>query len=83
MGNNLPTFTLEEVKIHNTLDDCWLVAEGKVYNITEFIKNNSHPAGNKMFERNAGKIVDQDFKFHSHYAKSMWEKYQIGKLKKP
>lgn len=82
MGNRLPKHTSGQVKTHNTLDDCWIVAHGNVYDITEFIKNNNHPAGNTMFARFAGGLqdADKDYNFHTHCGKKMWEKYKIGKL---
>lgn len=36
-------FTLEQVKVHNSAQDCWIVLEGKVYNLTPFLE--FHPAG--------------------------------------
>jgi hypothetical protein len=35
------TFTLEEVKKHNTDKDCWIAVNGKVYDVTKFLDN--HP----------------------------------------
>ena len=36
-------FTSEEVAAHDTEDDCWLVIEGYVYDVTAFLR--SHPGG--------------------------------------
>ncbi len=33
------TYTLEDVKEHNTPDDCWMMFEGKVYDLTEYIRH--------------------------------------------
>ncbi len=43
---NKKTYTLEEVSSHNSELDCWTVVNGKVYNITPFIK--MHPGGDKI-----------------------------------
>lgn len=37
------TWTMDEVSAHNTSSDCWMVIDGKVYDVTSFIP--SHPGG--------------------------------------
>ncbi|EGG15683.1 cytochrome b5 domain-containing protein [Cavenderia fasciculata] len=39
----LPVFTLEVIAKHNKRDDCWLLINGKVYNVSSFIEE--HPGG--------------------------------------
>ena len=34
MAAQAKTFTMEEVKKHNTRNDCWLAIHGKVYDVT-------------------------------------------------
>lgn len=46
-------FTMDEVAKHNTLDDCWVVIESHVYDITKFVPN--HPGGWLNLENMAGK----------------------------
>lgn len=45
--------SMEEVKKHNSADDCWLVLCGKVYDLTDFHK--AHPGGSKIITNLAGK----------------------------
>lgn len=45
-GNQTKTFTMTEVKKHNNKNDCWLVIDGKVYDVTNYI--DSHPGGKAM-----------------------------------
>ena len=39
-GNDgkLQTFTKSEVRKHRTADDCWIIYEKKVYDITKYFK---------------------------------------------
>lgn len=41
----VPKFTMCQVKRHTTIDDCWLVANGRVYDVTAYVQLNAHPAG--------------------------------------
>lgn len=45
-------YTREEVSKHNSRDDCWLIVDNKVYDVTSFV--DSHPGGDSIFF-NAGK----------------------------
>ncbi|KAI9031549.1 cytochrome b5-like heme/steroid binding domain-containing protein [Phycomyces nitens] len=49
----LSRYTLEDIKQHNTLDDAWTAIQGKVYNMTAYLK--FHPGGVKDIMRIAGK----------------------------
>ena len=40
---SLKVMTLEEISQHNAKDNCWLLIDGKVYNLTDFAPK--HPAG--------------------------------------
>eukprot|EP01138_Halocafeteria_seosinensis_P000517 gb/GECG01000531.1/.p1 GENE.gb/GECG01000531.1/~~gb/GECG01000531.1/.p1 ORF type:complete len:222 (+),score=31.21 gb/GECG01000531.1/:1-666(+) len=72
------TYTMEEVAKHNTVHDCWLVAHGKVYDVTPMLFE--HPAGVRSILRHAGGDSTTDFDFHSNGARKMWKQYEIGKL---
>lgn len=39
-------FSWDEVKKHNTRDNTWIVIEGSVYNVTNFLRK--HPGGAKI-----------------------------------
>lgn len=39
-------FTREEVFQHRRHNDCWIILEGEVYNVTSWIKK--HPGGGKL-----------------------------------
>lgn len=72
-------YTLEEVAKHNTIDDCWLVAHGMVFDVTSFLTE--HPAGISTIMRHAGQESTEDFDFHSPTAQKLWREYKIGTLK--
>jgi len=77
----LKKYTLEEVKKHNTKNDAWIIINGIVANITEWIPK--HPGG-MVIMKGVGKDATQLFKNigHSSYALKMLKKYQIGILAK-
>jgi cytochrome b involved in lipid metabolism len=40
------TYTMEEVGVHNSAENCWMAIEGKVYDVTSFVT--SHPGGKSI-----------------------------------
>ncbi|GAB4219411.1 MAG: hypothetical protein Fur009_5480 [Candidatus Microgenomates bacterium] len=52
------TFSMNEVKKHNSLSDCWLIINSKVYDVTNFIDN--HPGG-KAIANFCGQEATQAF----------------------
>lgn len=52
-------FSREEVKKHNVKEDCWLIIENKVYNVTDFVS--SHPGGELLILDVAGRDVTDPF----------------------
>lgn len=75
---NLPLYSWEEIRQHNTEESCFLVANGYVYDVTEFL--DIHPAGSKTILRRAGQDATVDFDFHSKSAQGYWEPLLIGEL---
>jgi len=78
MGSNTSKYNKEEISLHNSEDDCWIIYNRKVYNVTEFL--NKHPAGKETILRKAGTDVTEDINFHSSYVKKILKKYFIGYL---
>jgi L-lactate dehydrogenase (cytochrome) len=50
-GQKLISF--DEVSKHNSRDDCWVIIDGNVYDVTDFLEN--HPGGEDIIIANAGK----------------------------
>ncbi|GAV70689.1 Cyt-b5 domain-containing protein [Cephalotus follicularis] len=80
MGGESKTFTLAEVSEHNNRKDCWLVIEGKVYNVTKFLED--HPGGDEVLLSATGKDATDDFEDvgHSSSARAMMDEFYVGEI---
>ena len=73
--------TEEEVAKHNTPEDCWIILDGNVYNVTPYLK--IHPSGPDCIIAYAGKdLTDPYMKRHRWVSPRLIEKLKIGTLKK-
>jgi len=74
-------YTLEEIAKHNTEKDCWVIVNGQVLDVTDFLKD--HPGGKKAIMIYAGRDATEEFNM-LHKA-DVVEKYApdsiIGKVK--
>jgi cytochrome b involved in lipid metabolism len=76
MSKNSRIYTWKEIQQHCVLNDCWLVVNNKVYDVTLFI--NHHPGGGESIMKHAGMDVTTDYEFHSIEAKKHWKEFEIG-----
>ena len=53
------TYTLDEIKKHNTTDDCWIIIHNNVYDVTNFLKE--HPGGSSIIISIAGQDATEYF----------------------
>ncbi|KAI8089129.1 uncharacterized protein BX664DRAFT_332253 [Halteromyces radiatus] len=79
----MKVYSLEQVEAHASLDSCWMVYKGKVYDVTPFAKD--HPGGQDIFLQFAGADVSSilsDISVHEHSdsAYDLLEEYCIGVL---
>jgi L-lactate dehydrogenase (cytochrome) len=44
-----------EVAKHNTRESCWVIIEGQVYDVTDFLEE--HPGGASIILRYGGKVL--------------------------
>ena len=71
--------TIEEVSRHNKPGDCWIVVNGRVYDVTNYIPR--HPAGPEWIIRYCGRDATAAFaKYHSAKAWRLLESFYIGDL---
>ncbi|CAM6025843.1 unnamed protein product [Sphagnum compactum] len=71
-------YTLADVAVHNTANDCWLTIDGKVYDVTKFLEE--HPGGDEVLLSATGKDATDDFEDvgHSSSARNMMQDYYVG-----
>lgn len=75
--------TWDEISKHTEVGDCWIVIEGKVYDVSEFMKR--HPGGRWIILEQAGKDATAAFRktIHSEIAfEKLYELY-IGDAADP
>ncbi|XP_004510632.1 cytochrome b5 [Cicer arietinum] len=80
MGSKSETFTFEEVAKHNNKNDCWIIVNGKVYDVTPFLDD--HPGGDESLLSATGKDATVDFEDvgHSDSAQETMAKYFVGEI---
>jgi hypothetical protein len=79
------SYDLQEVSEHDSEEDCWMIIDGKVYDITGFIANGKH--GTEIL-KGCGKDATELYQTrpmgsgtpHSDSANAMLEEYYIGDL---
>lgn len=83
----LKQYSWSEIRKHATKKSGWLVIEGKVYDITDYLA--SHPGGPQPILDWLGKDATQSFKTkgglgneHSDFAMNLLKKFLIGQVEK-
>lgn len=76
----LKVYTIEEVKKHCSTDDLWLVYNGQVYDVTQYL--DEHPGGEEVIVDCAGIDATEAFNDigHSEDAHEILQGLLIGKL---
>ncbi|GAA5950115.1 hypothetical protein JCM3765_004201 [Sporobolomyces pararoseus] len=68
-----------EVEKHKSADSAWVIIEGNVYDVTEFLED--HPGGKKVLLNACGQ--DSTEKFWQFHSKKILEKVAKQYLKAP
>jgi cytochrome b involved in lipid metabolism len=82
-GSVEKNYSQTEISSHNREDDCWLIIEGHVYDITPYLPD--HPTEPEIIQPWCGKEATQAWltknkdRPHSPRAGQLLEKYRIGK----
>ncbi|KAJ0037654.1 hypothetical protein Pint_23479 [Pistacia integerrima] len=73
-------YTMQEASQHNTQDDCWIVVDNKVYDVTSYLEE--HPGGDDVVLASTAKDATDDFEDagHSESARELLEGFCIGEL---
>lgn len=68
----------DELRSHNSENDCWIVVHGNVYDVSKF---KTHPGGFTILAANAGKDATEGFEDaqHTPTALTLMKDYYIGK----
>jgi cytochrome b involved in lipid metabolism len=71
-------FTSEEVSLHNTENDIWIIIKQNVYDITDFI--NKHPGGKVILLSFGGQDVTDYFEelHKNEILNEIADQYKIG-----
>ncbi|MFA6436120.1 MAG: cytochrome b5-like heme/steroid binding domain-containing protein [Candidatus Gracilibacteria bacterium] len=72
-------FTTTEVTQHNTANDCYLIIDTKVYDVSNYI--NKHPGGKSSITNTCGGEASTIFAaIHSNFAWNLLKDYYVGEL---
>lgn len=80
-------YSMDDVAMHNKREDCWIVVEGKVYDVTGYIASGMHK-GKDAILMGCGKDATELYNnrpngsgAHSKMAREVMAKFAIGLLK--
>jgi nitrate reductase (NAD(P)H) len=79
-GTPQKQFTRQEIEKHNSEDDCWMVVDGKVYDVTSVLS--WHPGGKSAILNHAGKVhqetTDEFSSVHDGFAYQKLSECALG-----
>ena len=58
--SEVKVITWDELMKHNKRNDCWILIEGKVFDVTTYLAE--HPGGDDILVRNSGRDATEGFK---------------------
>ncbi|KAI9204757.1 cytochrome b5-like heme/steroid binding domain-containing protein [Polychytrium aggregatum] len=85
-GSDSPVYSIAEIAEHSTMNDAWIALDGAVFDITDFLDDESnHPGGFTLLKEHLGTDISTVFRDdtvhpHTTQAFDMLEIYWIGQL---
>lgn len=85
-GRTYRVYEVEEVEKHATIDDCWVIHQNNVYDVTGFL--DTHPGGGDLILSYAGSdithvLCDEGIHKHTSCAYNLLRDYHIGRVNRP
>ncbi|KRX05139.1 Cytochrome b5-like heme/steroid binding domain [Pseudocohnilembus persalinus] len=79
--NELPEIAWCEIVKHDKPGDCWIVAFGYVYDISDYVKN--HPGGDIIYDGAGGECTHMWMAHHPQYLldQGIPEQYKVGRVR--
>ena len=80
--NQQTSLTLSEINKHNSANDCWIIIQSNVYNVTNYL--NQHPGGSERIIPFCGQDASQAFLTkdgrgsHSQKAFQILDSFKLG-----
>lgn len=74
--SNKNKYTWDEIQEHNRLEDCWIVVQGKVYDVTAWVPR--HPGGKTLVSGAGRESTAFMYSYHPRYVMEMLQQYYIG-----
>ncbi|XP_073054052.1 cytochrome b5-like [Primulina eburnea] len=80
MASASKLLSYSDVSVHNTSEDCWVIINSKVYNVTNFLSE--HPGGDEVLLESAGKDASEEFEDvgHGSAARLMLDEFYVGEV---
>jgi len=77
--NMARSFTAEEVSRHNTENDCWIIIDEEVYDVTQFLAQ--HPGGKRVLLKKAGQDATKEFRsLHAPEVFAQAKQFRVGSI---
>tara|TARA_B100000945_G_C20419352_1_gene616921 strand:+ start:418 stop:1800 length:1383 start_codon:yes stop_codon:yes gene_type:complete len=76
---DLPYISSEQIKLHNSENDCWIIINNLVFEVSDFL--NKHPGGKLVILNSGGKDVTDAFEnYHNASIHNKLHPFLIGKV---